>query len=158
MLAMLLFTTATVKAANSTPSRPEDVVHRYLKEVLEDRNLSVIEEIIQPDCVFHRPETELKGITAIRAFFDWSRQNWSEIHADVKDIIVSGDRVVVRLYHWAVGAGSFQSRLGAFDMKGKKVVWDSIAIFRVKEGKIAEEWVSRDELGILLSIGAVQKK
>ena len=45
-----------------------------------------------------------------------------------------------------------------FDIKGKTYAWDAIAIFRVKDGKIAEEWVNRDELGILLSIGAVQKK
>ena len=156
LMLVMVFASATVEAA--TPSHPEDIVRRYLKEMVEDRKLSVIEEIILPDCVFHRPETELKGIAAIRAFFAWSRQNWSEIYADVEDLIVSGDRVVVRLSHRAVGAGSFKSRLGTFDMKGKTVVWNSIAIFRIKEGKIAEEWVSRDELGMLLSIGAVQKK
>jgi hypothetical protein len=29
-------------------------------------------------------------------------------------------------------------------------------IFRLKDGKIAEEWISRDELAILLSAGAVK--
>jgi hypothetical protein len=30
------------------------------------------------------------------------------------------------------------------------------AIFRMKDGKIAEEWVNRDELGILLSAGILK--
>jgi hypothetical protein len=35
------------------------------------------------------------------------------------------------------------------------VTWEAIAIFRFQNGKIAEQWVSRDELGMLLSFGAL---
>jgi hypothetical protein len=38
----------------------------------------------------------------------------------------------------------------------RSVTWDAIAIFRMQNGKIAEQWVSRDELGILLSVGALK--
>ena len=31
--------------------------------------------------------------------------------------------------------------------RGKQVTWDAIAIFRIQNGKIAEEWVNREELG-----------
>ena len=33
--------------------------------------------------------------------------------------------------------------------------WTAIAQFRLKDGKIAEEWVMRDELGMLLQMGKV---
>jgi hypothetical protein len=33
--------------------------------------------------------------------------------------------------------------------------WTAIAQFRLKDGKIAEEWVMRDELGMLVQIGRV---
>jgi len=83
---------------------------------------------------------------------------FAEMHTDIHDVITSGDRVVIRLSHRAIGAGAFNSRLGSYDIKGKTANWDAVAIFRIKDGKIAEEWVNRDELGILLSVGAVQKK
>ena len=54
-----------------------------------------------------------------------------------------------------MGAGEFRSRIGIYSIKGKAVAWDAIAIFRMQNGRIAEQWVSRDELGILLSVGAL---
>jgi len=46
-------------------------------------------------------------------------------------------------------------RLGRHDVTGKPVSWPAIVIFRFREGKIAEEWVSRDELGMLIELGLV---
>jgi predicted SnoaL-like aldol condensation-catalyzing enzyme len=155
---ILVLTCVALSAAENRSPRPEDVAVRYFKEVLDGRNLSHLEEILAPDCVMHRPETVINGIPGARAFFENSQKNLSEMHTEIHDIIASGDRVVIRLSHRAVGVGTFKSRLGMYDIKGKTYGWDAVAIFRIKEGKIAEEWVNRDELGILLSIGAVQKK
>jgi predicted ester cyclase len=44
---------------------------------------------------------------------------------------------------------------GALDVAGKPVSWPAIAIFRFREGKIAEEWASRDELGMLIEPGVL---
>ena len=38
---------------------------------------------------------------------------------------------------------------------GKTVTWPAIAIFRFHDSKIAEEWVSRDELGMLIELGVL---
>ncbi len=157
-LSALLLASVAVTAADNRSSRPEDVVLRYIKEVIDGRNAAVIDELFQPDCVVHRPEGVLNGIQGVQKFFERSRQTWTEVHTEIHDVIVSGDRVVVRLSHRAVGAGSLNSRLGSYDVKGKNLGWEAIAIFRLKEGKITEQWVNRDELGMLLSIGAVQKK
>jgi hypothetical protein len=50
----------------------------------------------------------------------------------------------------------YRFRIGPQDVSGKSVTWDAIVIFRMQNGKIAEEWVSRDELGMLLSAGVLQ--
>jgi predicted ester cyclase len=49
-----------------------------------------------------------------------------------------------------------QSRLGRFDVRGKTVEWEAMVMFRFKDGKIAEEWVSADELGKLMQIGTLE--
>jgi SnoaL-like polyketide cyclase len=36
------------------------------------------------------------------------------------------------------------------------ITWEAIVIFRFEDGKIAEEWVSRDELGMLRAAGILQ--
>lgn len=155
---ILLFTCTAATAAESPASGPQDVVLRYFKQVLDERNLSVLEDILQPDVIMTRPERTIRGIQEARGFFEGAPQRFTEFHTEIHDVITSGDRVVVRLTHRATGAGTLNSRLGQFDMKGKALSWNAVAIFRVKDGKIAEEWVQRDELGMLLSIGAVQKK
>ena len=60
-----------------------------------------------------------------------------------------------RLSHRAVNRGEWTSRLGTHAVAGKTVTWPAIAVFRLREGKIAEEWVSRDELGMLIELGVL---
>jgi len=49
------------------------------------------------------------------------------------------------------------SRLGRHEVAGKAVNWQAMAIFRIRDGKIAEEWVSRDELGMLIQLDVVDR-
>lgn len=85
------------------------------------------------------------------------RANFSTFTTEVRDIFESGDRVVVRLTHRTTGAGSYRFRIGIHDITDKSVNWDAIVIFRMQNGRIAEEWVSRDELGMLLSAGILKR-
>ena len=47
--------------------------------------------------------------------------------------------------------------MGTHDVKDKTIQWESTAIFRFEHGRIAEEWVSRDELGMLLDAGVLRR-
>src|SRR6185369_14280938 len=89
----------------------------------------------------------------LRGFVQARRALFSTFATEIRDIFESGDRVTVRLSHQGIGAGNYRFRTGTYDISGKTVRWDAIAIFRMKQGKVAEEWVSRDELGMLLSSG-----
>ena len=85
------------------------------------------------------------------------KTTYSSLATEVHDIFESEDRVVVRLTHRATGgAGDLRTRIGTYDVNGKTITWDAIVIFRMKNGKIAEEWVNRDELGVLLSAGILK--
>ncbi len=144
---------------NSVPT--QDSAHRkvvlsYFHDVLDGRRIGLLDRLFLPDCVIHRPEGTLTGMAGIRGVVERNIVAYSKFETQVHDIIESGDRVVVRISHRAMGAGEFRSRIGVYNIKGKAVTWDAIAIFRIQNGKIAEQWVSRDELGILLSVGALK--
>jgi predicted ester cyclase len=64
--------------------------------------------------------------------------------------------LVVRLSHRGVGGGIWRSRLGNYDVTGKAVTWNAIAIFRFEQNRIIEEWVTRDELAMILQFGVLE--
>ena len=50
----------------------------------------------------------------------------------------------------------WRSRLGDYDVTGKMVTWNAIAIFRFEDQRIIEEWVTRDELAMILQFGLLR--
>jgi predicted ester cyclase len=82
-------------------------------------------------------------------------QVYSEFTTTIHDLIAEEDRLACRLSHRAVNRNEWTSRLGRHAVAGKTVSWLAIAIFRIRDGKIAEEWVNRDELGMLIELGVV---
>lgn len=132
-------------------------VRRYFEEVLDKRNLDVLDEIVAIDCLIHRPEAlePIKGLTAFKQVLEKILQAYSDFSTTIHDLIAEDDSVASRLTRRAVNRGEWTSRLGRHDVAGKPVSWSAIAIFRFRDGKIAEEWVSRDELGMLMQLGVV---
>ena len=62
----------------------------------------------------------------------------------------------MRVRHAAVYRGAWRTRVGEFELAGKPTAWEAMALFRLRDGKITEERVFRDELGMLLDVGALQ--
>jgi predicted ester cyclase len=147
--------TADKKFANEC-SVEERAVRRYFHEVLDQGKVEVIEDLFHPQCVMHRPGGTVAGIDAVRGVADHRKETFSQFETEIHDVFGSGDRLVVRLTHHGVGGGTWRSRLGNYDVTGKTVTWNAIAIFRFDNHKIIEEWVTRDELAMALQFGLVK--
>ena len=133
------------------------IVRRYFEEVLDQHNLDILDEMVTMDCVIHRPEVSepIRGLEAFRQALERILQVYSEFKTTIHDVIAEEDRVACRLSHRAVNRSKWTSRLGTHAVAGKTVTWPAIAIFRFHDSKIAEEWVSRDELGMLIELGVL---
>jgi predicted ester cyclase len=133
------------------------VVRRYFEEALDKRNLNLLDEIVTTDCIIHRPEASepIRGLVAFKQALERILQDYSEFATTIHDLIAEEDRVACRLTHRAVNRGEWASRIGRHAVAGKTASWPAIAIFRIRNGKIAEEWLSRDELGMLIDLGVV---
>jgi predicted ester cyclase len=146
---------ASGKSANELAAE-KLLVRRYFHEVLDQGKMELIEEIFHPQCVMHRPGGTVVGIDNVRGVAARRRETFSQFETEIHDIFGSGDRLVARLTHRGVGGGIWRSRLGNYDVTGKTVTWNAIAIFRFEEQKITEEWVTRDELAMVLQFGILQ--
>jgi len=132
------------------------VVLRYLKEVLDGKKIDLLDELFTTDVIMHRPEGKLSNLYQVKMFLGFGFSVLT-LETTILDIFASGNRVVVRLSHKAVftEGANMRSRLGIHKVGGKTLIWDAIAIFRLKDGKIAEEWVQLDDLGKLMQLGTV---
>ncbi len=137
-------------------SAEAELVRRYFHEVLDQGKVELIEDLFHPQCVMHRPGGTIVGIDSVRGVAERRKETFSQFETQIHDIFGSGDRLVVRLSHHGVGGGVWPSRLGNYDVSGKMVSWDAIAIFRFDNHRIIEEWVTRDELGMILQFGLIQ--
>jgi predicted ester cyclase len=147
--------TADKKPTNECPIE-ELALRKYFHEVLDQGKAEVIDEIFHPQCVMHRPGGVVTGIDAVRAVAAHRKETFSRFRTEIHDVFGSGDKWVVRLTHHGVGGGMWRSRLGNFDVTGKTVAWNAIAIFRFDNDKIIEEWVTRDEMAMALQFGLVK--
>jgi predicted ester cyclase len=146
-----------VKEGKMSIASHKATVRRYFEEVVDKRNLDVLDEIVTTDCIIHRPEASepIRGLEAFKQALENILRVYSEFTTTIHDLIAEDDRVACRLSHRAVNRGEWMSRIGRHTVAGKTVSWPAIAIFRIRDGKIAEEWVSGDELGMLIDLGVV---
>ena len=142
---------------NHQESVQAQVVRSYFHEVLDQGHMELIEELFHPECVMHRPGGTVVGLDAVRGVVEHRKETFSQFGTEIHDIFGSVDRWVARLTHRGVGGGIWRSRLGSYDVSGKTVTWDAIAIFRFDNDRIIEEWVTRDELGMILQFGLVKQ-
>jgi len=129
----------------------EAVVRRFFEEFCNGRRAEIAEEIIAPDYVSHGPQAppahnpdELVARVGLY-------QQAVDGHWDVQEIISTGDRVIAR---W-IGRGTHRGELMGIDPTGKPISVEAISMFRIADGKIAEEWTVWDALGLLQQVGAV---
>jgi predicted ester cyclase len=134
----------------------KELVRRYFHEVLDHGKVELVDELFHPHCVMHRPGGTVVGIKSVRDVAVRRKETFSEFETQIHDIFGSGDRLVARLTHRGVGGGLWRSRIGSYDISGKTVSWNAIAIFRFEDQRIIEEWVTRDELGMMLQFGLLE--
>jgi predicted ester cyclase len=146
-----------VKEGKMSIATNKAIVRRYFEEVVDKSNLDILDEIVTTDCIVHRPEAPepIRGLEAFRHALEKILQVYSEFTTTIHDLIAEDDRVACRLSHRALNRGEWTSRLGRHAVAGKTISWPAIAIFRIRDGKIAEEWVNRDELGMVIDLGVV---
>ena len=148
----------TPSGSAATPEeRNKAVVLQYFKEILDGEQYVLMPEVLTQGVTMHRPEGTLAYLGMVQGVFEKALSPHS-MKTTIHEMVASGDYVSVRLSHvmtYSSEEAFMQSRLGRFDVRGKTVEWDAMAMFRFENGKIAEEWVSNDELGQLMQIGAV---
>ncbi|MBB3257306.1 putative ester cyclase [Paraburkholderia bannensis] len=76
-----------------------------------------------------------------------------DVHADVEQMIVAGDRVITHLHF----SGHFTGTFNGVQGKGQKVDFIATDIYRIRDGRIADNWHLEDNLTFLQQLGVVSE-
>ncbi|MFP5392758.1 MAG: ester cyclase [Gammaproteobacteria bacterium] len=72
-----------------------------------------------------------------------------DLRAEIEDMVVAGDRVSLRLHF----KGRFTGRFGDVQGKGQPIDFHAFDLYRVQDGRIAENWHLEDNLTLLKQMG-----
>ena len=133
---------------------PAAVVGRYIEECWNRGRLDLIPELIADDFVDHLPfDTDLpEGREGLIATIRLLRHAFSGLRLSIEDMIVEEDRVVVRFTLRGVQTGLFAGH----PPRNQDVAIPGMAIFRVHDFQIADQWSQFDAFGLLRQLGATE--
>jgi hypothetical protein len=130
------------------------VARRFVEQALDGGSTAVLEELFHPGAVRHFPPGDIKvgpgpAVAAMRR---------RSMHTDIHHLYGEGDFVTIHLTHHVTfeSGAHFNTRIGSVDVGGQRVDWNAMVVLRFEGDKIAEEWVVRDELMVLLQVGVVK--
>ena len=133
------------------PSENKALVSRFFEEFCNQRRDEVADELIAEDYVSHGPQAPpAEGPDGVRERVGLYQES-VDGHWNVEEIVSAGDRVVAR---WT-GTGTHRGELMGIEPTGLPISVEAISVFRIANGKIAEEWTVWDALGLLQQVGAV---
>lgn len=129
-------------------------IARRTIDVYARGDIELVDELYAPDYVDHSPGNPpglASGPEGVKQFVAMFRDAFPEGDATADDVIAEGDKVAVR---WS-GRGTHEGDFMGIPASGKHVSFSGTTIYRIADGKIAEEWTHADYLGLLTQIGAV---
>jgi predicted ester cyclase len=134
--------------ADATAEQNTAIVKQFLDKVVNGGHLDLIDEFWAADMIWHGGS--LGDIYGIENYKKVMKANvggaFIDMHLDIKDIVASGDKVVVRFTNSGKNVGSFMGLKPTY----KRAEWIGIGIYQIKNQKITEAWFAEDILNQLL--------
>jgi predicted ester cyclase len=112
------------------------------------------DKLFQADVTNHQPDRDPEtGLESFRRAIEGVTGAVPDSRWTTLRLVADGDYVVCH-NQWS-GTYSGSSFRGVRTDSGKRFSVEHMHIYRLSEGKIAEHWVVRDDLGMMLQVGAI---
>ena len=134
-----------------TTEQNKALARRWSEELWGQGNLAVADEIIAPEYVRHDPGDPFPahGPDDVKRIVTTLRSILPDLKIEVEAMVAEGDMVVSRYTATATDTNGYMG----MPATGKTISTPAIQIFRCANGKIAESWAARDDLGTLRQLG-----
>jgi steroid delta-isomerase-like uncharacterized protein len=118
---------------------------KRLVDAYNQRSLDEFDELLADDIVLVRDGEKAHGRVEFKAILSRLQRAFPDIQYRIDDVIVAGDRVVLR---WEARGTHRGDYLGVA-ATGRPVTYGGVTIYELREGKVARIWVAADLLSLL---------
>jgi steroid delta-isomerase-like uncharacterized protein len=138
--------------ASHTAAQENIALMRSAFAALGRRDISAAAEFLSPDFIINLAGTphQMHGRRIWQRNTEIFFNAFPDMQMETQDMFATADRVAVRFRFTGTHTGEFLGN----QPTGKRVDYQSYELYRIANGKIAEEWICADMLTILTQIGA----
>ncbi len=125
---------------------------RRFGQTVNSRQFDLLDEIVDPGFVRHcqaTPDVQVKNLQEFKEFLRQDAAIFPDSVQTATHVVAEGDFVSV----WATYEGTQRGPMGPFAATGRRMQIDFAAFLRVENGKIAEMWVTWDNVAALAQLG-----
>ena len=133
------------------PEANEKIMRRFVEEVINNGDYSVLGELIHPNYVYRSPDQELHGPDALEALFTAYRTAFPDLSTEIDDLVIAGDKAVISI----TLTGTHEGDLMGIAATGKQVKVHGMVLSRFEDGKIVDEWEILDMLAMFQQLGVI---
>ncbi len=129
-------------------------VRKIYEEVYNKGNLDVLDDIF--DANYHRrqpPMKDVKGLEAYKKFIQETLGAYSNFEMVVEDILADGNKTIAQLKLTGKNTGRIPSL--QTPPTGREISMPGCVVSIWENGKIVEEWVYNDYLGLTYQFGVM---
>ncbi len=122
----------------------KDIVRRLIEEVWNAHDHGAIDSLVAQDYFNHAAVAEHRcGIEGFRHVERWLEAAFSDSRFDIEDIVAEGNMVVIR----GTASGTHDGEFMGNPPTGRRFSVEQMHWLRVADGKVAEHWAVRDDMG-----------
>ena len=138
-------------ASSTTIGSNIDIVREYTERVFNAHNPALASEYVTQDVKWHGGTLgTVDGAENLVNLLQGFIGALPDLNAQEQDIVAGEDAVAVRF----VVEATHQGDLLGIAPTGRRVRWDAVDVYRLRDGKISEEWAGDDLTAILHQVGA----
>jgi steroid delta-isomerase-like uncharacterized protein len=136
----------------SVEQRNKAIVHRFLEEVLNQKNPAAAASVCSPSVRWHGGAMgDAQDLPGFQSQLASVFASFPDLSVEIHDVIAEQDRVAVRLTMRGTQLGEFQG----VPPTGKRISSAGMNTYRISNNQIVEEWWQNDLLGVMRQIDAI---
>jgi steroid delta-isomerase-like uncharacterized protein len=138
-----------MKAQAEVEEQNKDVVKRYWNGKWNERRPEILDETQTTDVVYHGTSMEMNNLEEYKQVYGAFLSAFHDTKVTIDEIIAEGDKVMTRI----TLSGVHKGELEGMPPTGNSFTFNGFTVFRIVDGKIAEEWEIIDMLGMMMQLG-----